>query len=130
MTSWLFFSHSHGTLHNRLSIHQKHRGPYICKFLKLFSRLLTPSGVLLSTQLPQTPLTQISVSLPSETAIHSLRCPSLFCSPEGTSKQKPVQSCWSPCLFPASPGHSLELPVVQNLKVVVSYIFLVSSCLR
>lgn len=127
----ILFPLSWNFTHNHLSIHQKHRGPYICKFLKLFSRLLIPSGN--SSQYSAT-LDSLNSNL---CFLFLVRLPYTAWDTPPSSVVQKVPPSRSQCnhtdlLICSLPpwGHSLELPVVQNLKVVVSYTFLVSSCLR
>ena len=126
----ILFPHSWNFTQYHLSIHQKHRGPYICKFIQLFSRLLTPSGN--SSQYSAT-----SDSLNSNFCfLFLVRLPYTAWDTPPSSVVQNVPPSRSQgnhtglliCSLPPW-GHSLVLPVVQNLKVVVSYNFLVSSCL-
>lgn len=131
MTSWLFFSHSHGTLHITVLVFIKNtEDPIYANFSSSFPDCLLHPGILLSTQLPQTPLNQICF-------LFLVRLPYTAWDTPPSSVVQKVPPSRSQCnhtglLTCSLPpwGHSLELPVVQNLKVVVSYIFLVSSCLR
>lgn len=98
--------------------------PIYANFSSSFPDCLLHLGILLKYSATSDSLVKSLFSLPRAGCHTQLEIPlPLLCSPEGTSKQKPVQSCRSPCLFPASLGPQSWAACCSNQEKWLFHIF-------